>query len=140
MGCDIHATLEYDKYYLRDTKKPKAHYWDGFAKSIDIDRGYYFFGILAGVRNGEINSIADPRGVPDNASFDFKQEYDDWDMDAHTPSWVSFKELRDWKHTSGKLDFDPEQDMKEQDFYKVMEMLAEKYGDENVRLVFFFDN
>jgi len=138
MGCDIHATLEYDKWKL---KRPEdSHDWWAFAKDIDIDRGYYFFGILAGVRNDEINSIAPPRGVPTNASFEFKQEYEDWGADAHTPSWVTFEELRAWKHTTPKLEFDPEKDMKEQDFYKVMEMLAERYGDENVRLVFFFDN
>lgn len=138
MGCDIHATLEYDRWKL---KRPKdSHDWFAFAKGIDIDRGYYFFGILAGVRDDDINPIAPPRGTPDDASYEFTQEYEGWDTDAHTPSWVTFKELRDWKHKSGGVEFDPEKDMKEQDFYRVMEMLAEKYGDDNVRLVFFFDN
>lgn len=143
MGCNIHATIEYDRYYNRRVHRGETdvrHYWWSFAKSVDIDRGYYFFGLLAGVRNTHINSIALPRGVPEDASHDFESEYKEWGADGHTPSWVLFSELRDWRHLTGDFDFDPEEDMKKQDFYKVMEMLAERYGDENVRLCFFFDN
>jgi hypothetical protein len=138
MGCDIHATLEYDKWNLKRLDEPK--YWISFAKDIDIDRGYYLFGILAGVRNGDINPISEPKGVPDDASYKFMKEYEEWGADAHTPSWVSYKELNDWKLKTGEFEFDPESDFKKEDFFKVMEILAKQYGEENVRLVFFFDN
>lgn len=147
MGCDIHATLEYDRYYKKSLErkdKNPGRFWIDFAKSIDIDRGYYFFTLLAGVRDNDLRPIISlPRGAPEDASWAFKSELEEWDGDAHSTSWVTFKELRDWKAENAQeigLEYDPEKDMKEQDFYKVMEMLATKYGDENVRLCFFFDN
>ena len=141
MGCDIHATLEYDKWKLKSPND--AHNWYSFAKNIDIDRGYYLFGILAGIRTDNINKIAEPRGVPEDASYEFKQEYEEWDSDAHTASWVTFKELQDWqpsKDATAYYEFSTAADMRDQDFYKTMELLAQRYGAENVRLVFFFDN
>lgn len=147
MGCDIHATLEYDKYYKKQIERGDERpyrSWYHFAKDIDIDRGYYFFTLIAGVRDMDLRPIiSPPRGAPDDASYGFKQELESWDSNAHSTSWVSFTELRDWKATNAKklkLEYDPEKDMKEQDFYKTMEMLAGKYGTENVRLCFFFDN
>lgn len=128
MGCDIHATIEYEKY--RKERPDVNIWWRGLAKDFAIDRWYDLFGHLAGVRReGEIEPIVPPRGVPTDASFEFKEEYEKWDSDAHTPSWLTFAELK-------KL---PDE-FKDEMFYKVMELAAERYGDDNVRLVFFFDN
>lgn len=139
MGCDIHATLEYDKFYIKYKEKKKD--WWGFAKSIDIDRSYYFFTILNGVRDiGLRPIIAKDRGVPKDASFEFREELEDANGDAHSPSYVSFKELKEWKPENPEIvEFDPTE-FRQEDFYQTMELLAKKYGDENVRLVFFYDN
>lgn len=146
MGCDIHASIEYEHYKLNAERKKIEHreWWISFCTNIDIDRGYYLFTLLAGVRDIELRPIiSPPRGMPESVSYEFKKWLKEWDADAHSTSWVTFKELQDWKATNLKelkLEYNPEENMKQQDFYKVLELLGNKYGDENVRLVFFFDN
>ena len=124
MGCDIHAQLE---------RKWPEETWDNYVLSVatefDIDRNYLLFGYLAGVRNYDVVPIIAPKGLPKSVSFSTRDEYEKWDSDAHTPSWLTFKELK-------KL---PKQ-FKKEDFYKVMEVLAKNHGQENVRMVFWFDN
>lgn len=145
MGCDIHATVEYDQYYqakIESKEEAKHSFWD-FAKSIDIDRNYALFNLLAGVRDCGVRPvISTPRGMPDNASFGFAEELDKWDGDAHSTSYVSFKELKDWQPEPESVkDFHWDvTDFRKEHWYRVLEMLAEDYGEENVRLCFFFDN
>ena len=146
MGCDIHATLDYEPYKLKATEQDRKDYhplWRAFAQNIDIDRNYTLFNILAGVRDHDIRPIiALPRGVPDDASFEFAEELEKWDGDGHSTSWVTFPELRDYvpdPETVKDYQWDVTS-FREDDWYRVMEMLANKYGEENVRLCFFFDN
>ncbi len=128
MGCDIHATIE----------KKENNLWWGAANNIHIDRSYALFTVLADVRNyneerAEKNiPISQPRGIPEDVSYEFGKIDEYWDSDGHSHSWVTFKELKE--HSN------PDQWYKEEDFYKFMEILAKRLGEENVRLVFLFDN
>ena len=126
MGCDIHATIERKQY----------DWWLASAKDVDIDRNYSLFTMLADVRNYDRERkpknvvIALPRGTPEDKSFGHGDLIKEWEGDDHSHSWITFKELKNHKQKF----------FKSQDFYKFMKVLAKKYGDTKVRLVFFFDN
>lgn len=117
MGCDIHASIEVQKYS-----------WDSVITDLNINRDYELFSILAGVRGSE-SPISEPRGVPSNASFQFTDWLERYGSDAHSMSYVSFKELKE--HAK---------DYSNEKFYQIMELYAKDYGDDKVRLMFFFDN
>ena len=86
MGCDIHCFAE----------RRGSNGWE----CVSLDpmpfdcRSYGMFVFLAGVRNySAVPPIAAPRGFPDDASPEARESYEDWDMDAHTPSWLTLEEL-----------------------------------------------
>ena len=64
MGCDIHAYIEYKHW---------GDKWWPFA-NLDIDRDYQLFGLMAGVRRSDIDPVAQPRGVPSDASWKVNDE------------------------------------------------------------------
>ena len=173
MGCGIHGYLEL--VYSED-------YVDGIC-NIPHGRAYDWFGIIAGVRNyANATPISEPRGLPDEVSWEMKDEVKGYGPDGHSHSWLSYKDFKeyDWDQVSldgrvstidketgkekGKASYtwlqdDPEKceemgvELKHlnrvakdlvpyiwQGFLKFMEHLADKYGDEKVRIVFFFDN
>ncbi len=125
MGCDIHALIE-----QRDTK----YDWD-WANWInrgdpEIDRDYKMFSILANVRNSSsIPFISYMRGVNDDSCYAFKH-WRDGDSDAHSTSWVTLEEMKEYskKQNSDYLD----------ELIKKLESFDAK--PENIRIVFFFDN
>lgn len=82
MGADIHGAVE----------RQKAGRWT-FAQKLDLDRNYVLFGILAGVRYGDVQPIASPRGLP--ADRDRSADYYEGD---HSYSYLTLAELRafDW--------------------------------------------
>jgi hypothetical protein len=121
MGCDITGGIENkmcreDKYYFT------------CAKDIYIDRSYTLFGYLAGVRSIE-KPIVEPRGLPEEMSDGLKELYEEWEGDAHTESWLTFREMRSLPEKFRSLPF-----------YKTAEAYAEQHGENNVRFVFWFDN
>lgn len=81
MGCDIHAHLE-----IRCNGK-----WEHYS-ILPIDRWYELFGVMAGVR-GTLPAIVPPKGVPDDMSVITKLDWEQWDTDAHTPSWFNEEEI-----------------------------------------------
>lgn len=88
MGCDIHLYAE--------RWQAGAQQWVNVPVTLSEfpDRSYRLFGWLAGVRNySMVGPLVDPRGFPLDASVFVAQEYIDWDMDAHTPSWLTLDEL-----------------------------------------------
>lgn len=100
MGCDIHFHTEvFDGNEWQRAKeklvdgpcgwKEDAYTYDG--------RNYDLFSILAGVRGAE-SPLSEPRGVPEDASSEVSKAYTDWDLDAHSASWFTLKELLefDW--------------------------------------------
>ena len=85
MGCDMHSYAEHrvdGKWEAQDGFEPFG--WSSY--------GMYAF--LAGVRNySAVTPIAQPRGMPDDLSVVAAADYERWNVDAHTPSWLSVTEL-----------------------------------------------
>lgn len=85
MGCDIHSYAE---------KKDGGTFKLVPVLSVFAWRSYGTFGFLAGVRNySDITPIAPRKGFPADASAEVKKEYESWDIDAHSASWLSLQEL-----------------------------------------------
>lgn len=134
MGCDLHAYAE----------KNVDGKWELVPEvEIFVDRNYFLFEFLAGVRSYiGIKPIVKPRGIPKNASKSTSESYKEWGMDAHTPSWLTLEEL---------LEFDYEKMINNQrmgqkgsykeflghEFFEDLETMK-KEGIE--RIVFWFDN
>lgn len=68
------------------------------------DRDYLLFGFLAGVRDPE-NQYFKAKGFPSDACKEVKTVYDGYGSDAHTPSYLTLKELRnvDWDNIKIKI-------------------------------------
>ncbi len=128
MGCDIHFYVEKrvdgkwlpaDKWeHDPDDENPKRlrtpwreRFYDG--------RNYSTFSILANVRNGRgfagiktgdgFNFISEPKGIPEDACPEYKQECEAYGSDGHSHSFLTVAEIMafDWTQTStieGELD------------------------------------
>lgn len=84
MGCDIHAM-----------KESRENFWWKNEGEPDIDRDYELFAVLAGVRDRYgIEPVAEPKGVPEDASTEYLALYEYEGADAHTPSYLSLAELK----------------------------------------------
>lgn len=72
----------------------------------DDNRSYDWFAILADVRNGRgfagiktgegFNIISEPRGIPDDASEEWKQFVEDWGCDLHSKSYLSIEDFENF--------------------------------------------
>ena len=101
-GADIHLHCEYRKdgvWHNCDNFE-----WDQetgkyeFA-SIYWHRNYDLFGVLAGVRSREFDVISYPKGLPDDMALKTKQ-LADADMEwTHSHSYLTIRELIQWKET-----------------------------------------
>ena len=82
MGCDIHVHTEVkiDGVW---------HHWG----HPNIGRMYALFGKMAGVRSSEFEPIAEPRGLPLDATFMTMFDYHRMEGDAHTASWLGGAEI-----------------------------------------------
>jgi len=95
MGCDIHMYVE-----QRDGDQWVHVPWDGGVDFIGCPitepfewRDYGMFGFLADVRNhSEVPPIAQPRGLPEDASAHVRELDDDGSW-GHSASWLSIDEL-----------------------------------------------
>ena len=104
MGCDIHMYLE---------KKDKKGIWNSFdyyrisshPKEFEVvpiydSRNYSLFSILADVRNyGNNEPISEPKGLPSDCCKEINEEYQFLYGDAHSCSYFTLKELKDYKNT-----------------------------------------
>lgn len=109
------------------------------------EREYSLFAYLAGVRNRRnVVPISVPRGFPLDLSPEVEHEAKqhiapgldfriDQVVDFHTPSWLLVQEI-----LLGLERVNP--GYKTHDLFLMCEALAKKYGGENVRMVFWFDN
>lgn len=116
MGCNIHLAVEVrqangwqraepmepNPYASVEGEVPEIRqsWYDG--------RNYRLFAMLADVRNGSgsagadtgdrIEPIADPRGLPDDASEEVRQSSERWGIDGHSHSYLTLAELLgvDW--------------------------------------------
>ncbi len=167
MGCDIHLMAE-KKVFQTSDKERKEGIWVNIDKwmvnqdpyrygpdneerqskmVIERDdrfyagRNYNLFTALAGVRSEHFANnppiISEPKGIPDDASPEYIEEVKYWKGDGHSHSYLTLKDIKefDWTtygntcdafiiETVNKLE-------KCKSFYNT---------DEDIRIVFFFDN
>ena len=137
MGCNSHLAIEYKVTYSHNNQS----YWFVFGTNIAESMDYSLYAFMAGVRNyHEVAPIAEPRGVPKGASWEYRDMVEKAGSDGHSHSWLLVKEFRQaFNAAIGKYaDYKPAKEW--QAVRKCMEMLEELYGEDNVRLCFFFDN
>lgn len=115
MGTDIHMHVE-AKLNLRGEDKPlwrevkrTTQIEAGWESKIELrnrwypGRNYDEFAILADVRNGyafaghdtgdRFEPLSEPRGLPDDASFEVIVAAEDFGVDGHSHSWLTLNDL-----------------------------------------------
>lgn len=135
MGCDIHTMVEvnsdsgeywfavdneiFDYPYFR-ADEPLGRLNHPLSKEPYSGRNYPLFAFLADVRNGvgfagidtgdAIKPIDGLRGVPENASDEWKQYVEEWGCDLHSMSYFTLAELEaaDWNQQVTQRGFVPE--------------------------------
>lgn len=98
MGCDIHAYAErkVDGEWRQIRESFPGYSEDrNTSDRVYTNRNYEFFALLADVRNGNvIEPIAEPRGVPPDASAGYLEIVKDWEDDGHSHSYFTLGELK----------------------------------------------
>lgn len=117
MGCDIHTHVEIKKtvneregWHCADFFSLNSYFgiWED-EKQYDVvglcgDRNYSLFAVLADVRNyGETEFICEPKGIPEDACKQTREDYGEWSGDAHSASHFTLRELMDWQNTAPPL-------------------------------------
>lgn len=107
-------------------------------------RDYRLFAILAGVRNyGGEEPLFEPRGIPGDASPEFRRLCEQWDGDAHSTGWLDLEDITALIVANAPLAHEGGENPMSW-FYQqavvLMQRIAAKQGPKNVRVVFFFDN
>jgi hypothetical protein len=147
MGTDISGWVE-----VIHERSDGYRQWLGVIK-IDwvVDRSYGMFGNLFGHRNeGEFAPIAASRGLPADASDEV--QYALVYYNVVDPTWILWSEITaiDWEEegqsdTIGGVEFGHRVRREEtltsgwSTLWDLMEVLADRYGDSNVRLTVWFD-
>jgi hypothetical protein len=151
MGCDIHL-------YAEVKKEGKWVNIDKYSKNNDFGeyegereftiaredrfytggRMYNLFAALCGVRDFEFSNtppkISEPKGLPDDVSAEVKLESDEYGSDGHSHSWNTLRELKEFDWSSyGKTCDRFKQEV-------IPKMEAQGVPDEEIRIVYFFDN
>lgn len=149
MGCDIHMRVELEDYVYDSTLGTEKKAWTLVVDEPAAygDRNYALFGILAGVRAPDMPLLAEPRGVPPDASegVAVAAKGTDW----HSHSWTTLKEILDfdWSQKTPYNDAPTCADACS-DFLDWIKFLREgptrlKWASrrpEQIRFVFWFDN
>ena len=122
-----------------------------FISEQDLPRAYNMFAILSGVRKYiDVEPITTRTNIPDDASKFVKKEAERWDIFYSFVITQKMIEEYDWK----KEVADPREWQNKKDLYKLTEMIPDKfkklfermkklskeYGNENVRIVFWYDS
>ena len=134
MGCDIHVHVEVKI-------DGEWHHYN----HPRVERNYALFHKMAGVRDGEDDPIAQPRGLPDDISFMTRFDAEEWSGDAHSHSWLSATETQEVINWHNKKYGDPYPQLFGYVFGNSFSSVH-KYPDESppgvtdVRIVFWFDN
>lgn len=125
MGCDIHFYVE----------KRRGDAWTFVEEPDEPGRNYELFSVLAGVQPQPGYPVAVPRrGLPDDVSEGVQTEWDFWEADGHSPSWLLLSEALaiPWERFPETWVFER--------FVALLRSLAESEDPTAVRLVFWFDN
>ena len=141
-----------DRILDEESDGPEDGDWTGwFAKRDELkfwpdNRDYAMFAVLADVRNdGSIKPIADPRGVPEDASAYYQHQASEWEGDGHSHSWLTARELAayPWQGAAKAL-YEGEDEKHGDRFDYILEAISEiqklATDPDDVRIVFFFDN
>lgn len=149
MGCDIHAFAEVrekkkwiklDDRFENDYPKSMKCEWCEKVSEVTSDRNYDLFGLLAGVRGDiDIEEISPPKGIPEDASHGYLHKVEYWDGDCHSHSYFTLKELKESLSGNERLLQEPI-DRLEKAKKEIIDEWDLKLGDEDIRMVFFFDN
>jgi hypothetical protein len=142
MGCDIHV----------HTEVKIGGEWHHLGHP-NIGRNYSLFSKMAGVRNysPEETPLAEPRGLPEDATFLTKFDYKHMGADAHTPSWLDGEEidkLDEWYRAYYKQHDPDSYHYIEREFgyvfgngWNVKKFPSDNWpGVEDARWIFWFDN
>ena len=133
MGCDIHAIVE-----VKQNGK-----WEVLPAPVEIPRYYPLFALLAGVRNTYgFTPMSAPRGIPEDASEATKEAVAAFGEAAHSASYFTSWDFLD-EYWMRKENGTPRWKLAGSFFLDLLPAiwdLGKKHGDDNVRLVFFFDN
>lgn len=117
MGCDIHMYVEYKKrstnkwesgdFYRENPYGDPEDENDQEYSEVELygGRNYGLFSTLAGVRDysDKVEAVAEPKGFPEDACDFVKKEFKDQEGDAHTPSFLTLKEIRDYQAKDPKM-------------------------------------
>lgn len=140
MGCDIHLHVE-----IKINGK-----WEHYSTPY-IDRSYWLFSLMAGVRSGTESPrpISEPRGLPEDISVVTKLDNDCWGRDGHSHSWLSATEAGNvqgcWEKRGGKghpplFGYLFGNDIDTYLRHPVYGKHLKNLGYEDARVVFWFDN
>lgn len=130
MGCNSHLSIEY-----QDMKSYAPTRWEAFALDLPESRDYSLYTAMAGVRGSRREAIVQPRGIPKDASTPVMYWIKRAGEDGHTHSWLhpdEFHRTIQASHADRSKIWDA--------IDGVLTTLKTIYGDQHVRLVFFFDN
>ena len=118
MGCDIHLYVEQrkngqwralDNFVTEDAGTEFQYVTVPYKERLYSGRSYNLFAILADVRNGRgfagiktgegFNPISEPRGVPNDASPEYKHQVEEAGRDGHSHSYHTLRQLLDYDWT-----------------------------------------
>lgn len=150
MGCNIHSHAErrvggkWEKVYGAFTLDDfdKEYYGREKGDSPFDWRSYAMFGFLAGVRSHWCDPIIEPRGFPSDACDEVRENYEGWYGFAHTPSFLTAKELLEFNYDKPIFEGYKEtyRDNLSEMFFVHIEDLSKLGDPKDVRVVFWFDN
>jgi hypothetical protein len=145
MGCDIHLDMELRGVDGQWHALPRRIERQGnFVQAVDWweGRNYPLFAILADVRNAGFSPIAYPRGMAPDASSDHRARVDRYDIDGHSHSWHTLRQLLDFNWNQAGPSEQSYGEWAGGSFIGLMlRMWRWSEGrPDDVRIVFFFDN
>jgi len=144
MGCDIHCYREKqvggvwiadDEWKTDEDGCCDVDYKDRFS-----ERNYILFGLLSKGVRFDCDISFKERGVPFDASDEYKAKSIDYDSDGHSHSYIYLGELKSLLKHIDAADLGVNQkSYVVEDLNKIIKLFDGVEGD-NHRIVFFFDN
>lgn len=139
MGCDIHLSLEYrhPTFGWVGIDTFRGFNSEGYRMPPALNRNYRLFAALAGVR-GE---GPDPRGVPDDVSPLTKIQFEHWDGDGHSHSWLPLADAaREFNKRRWEAEKAPDPESYRDKFPASFWFAVDDDNIDSYRLIFWFDN
>lgn len=144
MGCDIHLFAEakkgnqwvsLEKWVVDEDGNYDTPYGERFYNG---GRNYNLFAALVGVRDSSFSSpplpITQPNKIPKDSCKEIKRVVRQWAGDGHSHSHLTLAQIKSYDWTPWEKTCE--------DFLKEVlpKMSAVNVGEDDVRIVFFFDN